>query len=102
MSRQSGAYLSPRPTTPVDDDAEICMVKPWSDQAECEAVQVDENFETPPDVKAAGLEYFLEVHVTKEVLGVFGSRSVDVQDKVRLLLHYATHDAYPDWVYVNS
>ena len=46
-----------------------------------------------------GFEYFLEVSLAKEVLSVFGARQPTDAERCRLLLYYAMHDAYPDWVY---
>jgi hypothetical protein len=53
----------------------------------------------PQEVRAAGYEYFLEIHVAKEVLAVLGSRQAAPDDQVRLLMFYAENDAYPDWAY---
>ena len=62
-------------------------------------VEPDENLALPRDVKGAGFEYVLEVHVAKEVMEVFQGKPPSLAEQVRLLLHYAEHDAYPDWVY---
>lgn len=53
----------------------------------------------PADVDAAGYAYFLEVHVAKEVNRVSAEKSPTLDEMVRLLVHYAENDAYPDWVY---
>jgi hypothetical protein len=36
---------------------------------------------------------------TVKVLGVVTSHPPSLDEKLRLLLHYAEHDAYPDWVH---
>lgn len=42
---------------------------------------------------------FLEVHVAHEVLRVFDDKPPTMEEKLRLLIHYAENDAYPEWVY---
>jgi len=53
----------------------------------------------PSDLTTLGLEYFLEVHVAKEVLEVLSGRKASKDEKLRLLIFYAENDAYPDWVF---
>ena len=83
----------------LDEDAILCVRQPWEPSAECVIVAPDENLAVPKHIKDAGLAYFLEVHVAREVLGVFGEKPHSHDEKIRLLIHYAEHDAYPDWVY---
>lgn len=83
----------------LDEDAVLCAKRPWTRDAECRAVVLDEDMKVPQEVTAAGYEYFLEVHVAREVLAVLGKRKAATDDKVRLLIFYAENDAYPDWVY---
>lgn len=87
----------------LDEDSVLCARKPWTAQSETEVVTLEvDTLKIPATVKAAGLEYFLEVHVAKEVLQVLRGRDVPVADRIRLLIHYAENDAYPDWVYRTS
>lgn len=83
----------------LDVDSTIFAKPPWLPTSAAQAVVLDETYKTPTEIDQAGLEYFLEVHVAKEVLGVFGQRSVTQDEKFRLLSFYAENDAYPDWVY---
>jgi hypothetical protein len=83
----------------LDDDQIICVVQPWTSGAEARLTPPDDRLAVPDDVKRAGFAYFLEVHVAKEVIGVFGEKPGSVDEKVRLLLEYAETDAYPEWVY---
>ena len=83
----------------LDDDQIICVMQPWAAGAEARLTPPDDRLGVPVDVKSAGFVYFLEVHVAKEVLGVFGDKPANLDEKVRLLLEYAETDAYPDWVY---
>jgi len=77
----------------------ICVRRPWSPSAECVVVAPAENLAQPAHVREAGFEYFLEVFVAHEVLGVFGKKPPTLEEKIRLLIHYADYDAYPEWVY---
>lgn len=73
--------------------------KPWSATSEAVTAPLGENFQVPSDVVALGLDYFLEVHIAREVLEVFGDRPASSEEKLRLLIFYAENDAYPGWVY---
>ena len=53
----------------------------------------------PSYITTLGFEYFLKVHVAKEVLEVLSGRKASKDEKLRLLIFYAENDAYPDWVY---
>lgn len=77
----------------------ICVQRPWEPMSEAQVVVPAEDLGVPVQVRAAGFEYFVDTPVANEVLGVFGDRPVTTDDKVRLLIHYAEHDAFPAWVY---
>ena len=83
----------------IDHEQIICVMRPWTPDAEARLTPPDDDLGVPDEVKAAGFVYFLEVHVAKEVLGVFDEKPASVDEQVRLLLAYAENDAYPDWVY---
>lgn len=82
----------------LDDNAFICAERPWTQKSRCEAVLPTEALGVPEETRRAGLEYFLEVHLAKQVLGVLRPSSI-LADKVRLLIYYAENDAYPDWAF---
>ena len=71
----------------LDEDDVIYARKPWSPTA---AAMIG-----PDDLEPAGFEYFLEVSVAREVLE---GPLLTLDERVRLLLHYAEYDAYPDWL----
>jgi hypothetical protein len=83
----------------LSDEACIFARKPWLPSSEATAAPLGENFEIPISVSALGFEYFLEVHVAREVLGVLGNRRSSKEDQLKLLMFYAENDAYPGWVY---
>lgn len=80
----------------MSDETTICARKPWSADAECVIVRLTNELTVPDEVKQDGFEYFLEVDVAREVLEVFGEKPGTLDEKVRLLICYATFDAYPD------
>jgi hypothetical protein len=86
----------------LDIDAALCVMRPWVPSSECLVVELDEALSVPASVRAAGLDYFMEIHVAREVLGVLEGRAASLDEKVRLLIFYAQNDAYPDWVYSDS
>lgn len=83
----------------VQEDLMLCAREPWSKNSECLLFVPDETFTVPQSLKDIGFVYFLEVSTAREVLGVFGEKPPTDEEKVRLLIHYAENDAYPEWVY---
>jgi hypothetical protein len=83
----------------LDEDAILSVRRPWSPAAECVVTPPAENLGVPAYVKEAGFDYFLEVQVAHEVLGVFEDKPPTDEEKLRVLIHYAENDAYPEWVY---
>jgi hypothetical protein len=84
----------------LDDDKVIFARRPWILDTEAEIGRLDdESLGVPEAIRNRGLEYFLDVPVAREVLEVFGNREPTVEERRALLLFYAEHDAYPDWVY---
>lgn len=83
----------------MDGDGILCVRRPWTPSSECVVAAPDHDLGVPNHVKDAGFAYFLEVHVAQEVLGAFGDKPPTHQEKVRLLIHYAENDAYPEWIY---
>ena len=83
----------------LDDRLCIFAAKPWSETSPAEAVQLDDSFRPPQEIVERGYDYFLEVHVAKEALTVFGDRPPTKLEKRDLIIFYAENDAFPDWVY---
>ena len=81
------------------DDQCVFARKPWSRDSGAIVAPLAENFQVPTNVSTLGMDYFLEVHVVKEVLEVLGDRNLSKEDRLKLLIFYAENDAYPDWVY---
>jgi len=77
----------------------ICAKRPWVETAEAILVELTADCGIPPHVKESPFEYFLEVPLVLEVLKVFEGQPPTLDEKVRLAIHYAEQDAYPDWVY---
>ena len=80
------------------DEHMICARKPWSGLSDAVVTEPTEELGVPAKVREDGYEYFLEVFIAHEVLGVF-SEPRGLDDQVRLLIHYAEHDAYPEWAF---
>jgi len=85
----------------LDEFDMLCARRPWSASAECVVTSLNDDLGVPPHIKEAGFEYFLEVFTAREVLeafGVFSKKPPTEEEKIRLLIHYADYDAYPDWI----
>ena len=83
----------------LDENGTLCVRRPWTPSAECVLVELDAQLRVPEHVTVAGFDYFLEVHVAREVVEVLDEETTSPDRKVQLLLHYAEFDAYPDWAY---
>jgi hypothetical protein len=81
------------------DDEVIFAKRPWRAVTEAQIGRLDENFGVPESLTGLNYEYFIDVPIAREVLGVLGSKRHSVQQRNELLLYYAEHDAYPNWVY---
>lgn len=77
----------------------ICARAPWIPTSDCVVPELTEQLGVPQNVLREGYKYFLEVLVAKEALEVFGDRTPTDDERVRLVIHYAEKDAFPDWVY---
>lgn len=83
----------------VNDDEVIFAAQPWTLSSAAEICRLDERHSVPASVAARGMSYFLEIFVAREVLEVFGTHRATKEQRRDLLLYYAEHDAYPEWVY---
>jgi len=83
----------------LNEDLFLCVRRPWTPSAECVLVEPDDRLMVPAHVRIAGFDYFLEVHVAREVLEVLDEETTSPDREVQLLLYYAEFDAYPDWAY---
>lgn len=83
----------------LDEDHCIFATKPWTSESEADVCPLGAKGEPPPELLSKGYDYFLEVHIAKEVLETLSGRAATQQQKQDLLLFYAENDAYPNWVY---
>jgi len=88
-----------RDLSTIEQEWVICMKRPWGEFAESIVVPLSASLTVPQNVKEQGFDYFLEISVVREVVGVLKGKHISEEDKVKLLLYYAENDAYPDWVY---
>jgi len=83
----------------LSDDKVIFARKPWTLETDADIGMLDADLRVPASITNRGLDYFLEVSVVHEVLGVFETRKSTADERRALLLYYAEYDAYPQWVY---
>ena len=81
------------------DDDVIFARKPWALDADAEIGQLDTSLRVPVAMTNMGFDYFIEASVASEVLEVFGTHKPTIEERRALLIYYAEHDAYPQWVY---
>jgi len=83
----------------LDDEHVICARPPWEAASPAQVVALDTGRQIPQAVTDAGFQYFLQVAVARDVLDVFAHRPVTPAAKFKALVHYAVHDALPEWLY---
>jgi hypothetical protein len=83
----------------LSDDDVIFARTPWTLDSDAEIGPLDADLRVPVAITQRGLAYFLEASTANEVLEVFGDREPTAEQRRRLLMFYAEHDAFPDWVY---
>ena len=69
--------------------------RPWVPDAECQVVSLDSDHRVPSEIASSGIEYFLEIHVEKEILEAL-KVNANLDRKTKLFIHYAENDEYPD------
>jgi hypothetical protein len=75
----------------LEDELNIYAAPEWSpNSAAIVALEPDAGGE-PPEAKALGMSYFLEVFIAKEVLE--GIKDLDLEARTKRLIQYAVTDA---------
>jgi hypothetical protein len=73
--------------------------RPWGWNSEAMMAQLDQEYRVPQRILDLGFEYVLDGFIAKDVLrDAFGSREPSPLERRKLLLYYAEHDAWPDWL----
>jgi hypothetical protein len=75
----------------LDDDLTIYAVAEWSPNSAAIVAHEPDVGGAPPEAKACGMSYFLEVFIAKEVLE--GIKNLDVEARTKRLIQYALTDA---------
>ncbi len=84
-----------------DDETTIYAARHpgWSVSSPAMVLRALPDGSVPPEAASSGLEYFLDVFVAKDVLEHWceatGEDYLSTDEKCRIVIHYATHDAYP-------
>ena len=74
----------------LDEEETIYASRPWAAMSACVVA--------PTGSKPAGFEYFLDAGTAREVLEALDVELRTPDNVLRLLMHYAEHDAYPRWL----
>lgn len=74
-----------------DDELTIYAAPEWTPESAVVLAQEPDVGGVPPEAVAAGMEYFLEIFIAKEVLGGLGG--LDLEGKTRRVIQYAKTDA---------
>jgi len=79
------------------DDDWIGMGRPWTLDAQCRVSRIPDDLKRADSESSQGYEYFLEIATAREALAACNGSHFSASDRARVLLYYATHDAWPDW-----
>jgi hypothetical protein len=82
----------------LSDDHCIFVHKPWTLESLATVGPLTDDGRVPQTMINDGFHYFLEICLAKELLSDFSDRLTTLQKRRNLILHYALHDAFPDWV----
>lgn len=77
-------------------EAVVLAVTPWSPDAAAVITTLTAEGGIPDAYD--GYAFCLGAGVARELMAAFEDASPSADDVSALLLHYARHDAYPDWV----
>lgn len=80
----------------LDPNATIYATEPWSPTSEIVVAEELESGGPPPEARARGMKYFLEVFIANEVMESFTSqlgRAPTDAEKCERLINYAINDA---------
>jgi hypothetical protein len=75
----------------IDDELTIYAATSWTPDSLAIVRHEPEGGGEPPEAKALGMTYFLEVSIVKEVLE--GIKNMDLEAKTRRIIQYAVSDA---------
>lgn len=81
----------------LSDETFMCVRRPWSFESDVALVPFPHDLRIPESVKSEGYEYFLEVSTAKEILEGFIERKPTLRQTTDFIIHYAEHDAFPQW-----
>jgi hypothetical protein len=80
----------------LDEDDVVFAKRPFRRDSEAILVRFTADSAVPPDILAAGYEYFLEVSVMLEIFDPTTCHKLTDDELVEILLYYAEFDAYPE------
>ena len=82
------------------DGMTLCLRRPW--RADSEVCLVSDTVSKIPEpIRSEGYDYFLEAFVIRELLEMPEVARASENEKVDLILYYAEHDAFPEWIHSN-
>jgi hypothetical protein len=77
----------------------LYVQQPWSLDSVTLVLATGSTRDELYEAKKSGFAYFLEVFAIREVLEGDEAEALANERKIALLIHYATEDAYPDWLF---
>lgn len=81
-----------------DPDDTVYAKKPWNVDSICILDSTPVHSPSPESLVNQGYEYFLEVRSMIELVLQSVKYSLNLDQLVRLIVHYAENDSYPDWL----
>ncbi|MEO7253783.1 MAG: hypothetical protein ABIZ64_06005 [Casimicrobium sp.] len=81
----------------MDDEVTVFAVRPWTRNSAAMFGALTEDCRVPTELKAAGLTYFLEATVAKEIIDDRTRSLLSTEQIAEMLLYYGEFDGFPDW-----
>ena len=60
------------------------------------------DFPVPEDIRKSTFRYFLELSIIREFIDDLRAAGLTEAEQLKVMIHYATYDAFPDWLLERS
>lgn len=84
------------------EDLVVFAEEPWIPGANAMLLRLEPDFPVPEDIKKSTFRYFLELSIIREFIDDLRAAGLTEAEQLKVMIHYATYDAFPDWLLERS
>ena len=84
------------------EDLVVFAEEPWIPGANAMLLRLESDFPVPEDIKKSTFRYFLELSIIREFIDDLRAAGLTEAEQLKVMIHYATYDAFPDWLLERS